>query len=111
VASTEDFVPSPATATDTVTGEVTHTVTGLQPDTGYFVLIEARDLAGEISWSNRLFARTVETTAVRNSNVLLEQTEDRGGPICLDRWRHYCILINKCFHYATFGLGAKPTLE
>ncbi len=77
----ENFLPSAATAKGSVVGKETLTVTGLEPDTQYFVLVAAADSSGNESWSNRLQARTVATAAVRTSAVVVEQAESQNPTV------------------------------
>ncbi|MGR0482880.1 MAG: Lcl domain-containing protein [Candidatus Electronema sp. V4] len=81
VSTDEKFLPSAATAKGTVVGKETLTVTGLQPNIQYFVLVAATDGSGNTSWSNRLQARTVATAAVRTSAVLAAQAQSQNPAV------------------------------
>ncbi len=81
VSTVENFLPSAVTAKGTVVGKETLTVTGLQANTQYFVLIAAADGSGNESWSNRLSARTVSSAAVRTSAVLAAQAQSQNPAV------------------------------
>ncbi len=84
VSTDEKFLPAAATAKGSVVGKETLTVTGLQANTQYFVLIAAADSSGNESWSNRLAVRTVATAAVRTAAVLAEQTQSQNPAVTPD---------------------------
>ncbi len=55
---TANFVPTAATLYAEVIGDVSGTLTGLAPETPYYVKVEASDQYGNSSWSNELSVTT-----------------------------------------------------
>ncbi|HRX72323.1 MAG: DUF4214 domain-containing protein [Gammaproteobacteria bacterium] len=87
---TPRFVPTRATVYAEVVDAITATMTGLSPETLYYVKVEASDGQGHSSWSNELSVTTAASTPDESAEPrqILDADHALGQTVTVDQVRY-----------------------